>query len=103
MKPLDKLPVIKSNTNPFFEQRIQEIFDFWESGAEYCELTKFSDVTISREVELYKRAVRYARFRKGITPYGIKETKIVQRNKMPYAIRGEEPIIINQVSEELRL
>ena len=89
MKPLESLPKIKSDTNPFQEQRIQEILDFWESGAEYCELTKYSDVTIGREIELYKRAVRYARHRKGIK-YGTKETKIVQRNKLPYAVRGEE-------------
>lgn len=89
MKTLDSLPKINNNTNPFQEQRIQEILDFWESGAEYCELTKFSDVTISREIELYKRAVRSARFRKGVK-HGTKETKIVQRNKMPYAVRGEE-------------
>lgn len=91
MKPLENLPKIKSTTNPFQEQRIQEILDFWESGAKYCELTKFSDVTISREIELYKRAVRYAyaRLNKQVV-YGRKGTKIVQRNKMPYAVRGEE-------------
>lgn len=55
------------NENRFQQVRIAEIKAFWASGAEVAELRTAGDITLSRERELYKKALRQLRLhREGV-------------------------------------
>ena len=93
MKPLDELPKISFNENSFQRQRENEIIDFIDYGCKYAELKHFSRVSVQREIELYKKAIRKLQFinREDKEMVAVlKSLKVCQRQKKPHIIRGTE-------------
>lgn len=99
MKSLEKLPSL-TRENPYQQKREQEILDFIKSRYPVAELECFSPVTVGREVELYKKAVRQLRFKHKDKAKQLDHIVICIRKHKPHAIY-DRWYVQEQRSEEL--
>lgn len=105
MKPMtmDEFEVANDlgNENKFQKIRVQEIRAFWESGADAAELRTSGTVTMSRERELYQKALRQMRFSRDDLAFSQRKGKMyVTRDRLKPRRNWEEcPICGGRMSD----
>lgn len=78
MIPVDKIPVSNYHNDPFQDTRVEEVHNFLNCDCECAEVKTKGTVSMSREREQYKKAIRHVGFA------NMKDILIVERNKKLY-------------------
>ena len=78
MIPVDEIPVSNYHNDPFQETRIEEVHDFLNTDCECAEVKTKGTVSMSREREQYKKAIRHCGYA------NMKKILVIQRKKKLY-------------------